>query len=47
MDARCYGIGKRTKYKKLTFALRDLFACVFVACLIASIIILNATLGAI
>ncbi len=47
MDARCYGTGKRTKYKKLTFGLRDLFAFILTASLVAGIIVLNATLGGI
>ncbi len=47
MDARCYGTGKRTKYKKLTFALRDLFAFILVVIVIVAIIILNKTLGGI
>jgi energy-coupling factor transporter transmembrane protein EcfT len=47
MDARCYGTGKRTKYKKLTFALRDLFAFAVVVIVIVAIIILNKTLGGI
>lgn len=47
MDARCYGVGKRSKYKKLKIALKDIFAFAFVGVLIASIILLNIYLGGI
>lgn len=42
MDARCYSGSKvRTKYKKLTFKWRDLFAFILVAALLAGIILLR------
>lgn len=45
MDARCYSGSKvRTKYKKLTFALRDLFAFLLCAALLAGVILFRAFL---
>lgn len=42
MDARCYrGSENRTKYKKLKLSFRDFIAFVFVAALIACIVLLN------
>lgn len=42
MDARCYSGSKvRTKYKKLTFGVRDLVAFLIVCALIAGVILLN------
>lgn len=42
MDARCYwGSKVRTKYKKLTFGVRDLVAFLVVCALIAGVILLN------
>ena len=46
MDARCYsGSTVRTKYKKLTFALRDLFAFLLCAALLAGVILFRAFLA--
>ncbi len=44
MDARCYSGGKRTKYKKLTFAWRDLVAFLLASAMIAGVILLNTYL---
>lgn len=42
MDARCYSGSKvRTKYKKLTFSIRDLIATLIVCAFIAGVILLN------
>ncbi|MBQ8726378.1 MAG: energy-coupling factor transporter transmembrane protein EcfT [Clostridia bacterium] len=42
MDARCYSGSKvRTKYKKLTFGVRDLVAFLIVCALIAGVILFN------
>ena len=42
MDARCYSGSKvRTKYKKLTFSIRDLIATLIVCVFIAGVILLN------
>ena len=42
MDVRCYASSKkRTKYKKLRFAPRDIVAVVFAAVMIAGVILLN------
>lgn len=42
MDARCYsGSKKRTKYKKLTFTWRDVIALLFMAAMIAGVILLR------
>lgn len=42
MDARCYtGAKTRTKYKKLSFGLRDLAAFAVIAALIAGVVLLN------
>ncbi len=47
MDARCYSGGKRTKYKKLTFAWRDFIAFALGAALLAGVILLKIYLPAI
>jgi len=48
MDARCYSGSKvRTKYKKLTFAWRDLIAFLLCAALLAGIILLRVYVPAI
>ena len=42
MDARCYaGSKNRTKYKKLTFGWRDLFAVLFISLVLAGVIVLR------
>ncbi len=42
MDARCYsGSKKRTKYKKMAIAFRDLFAFIMVGGLVAGAVLLN------
>ena len=42
MDARCYSGSKtRTKYKKLTFAWRDILSFVFLAVLVTAIVLLK------
>ena len=42
MDARCYsGYKNRTKYKKLTFGLRDLAGALVVAALVAGVVLFN------
>ena len=47
MDARCYSGSKvRTKYKKLTFALRDLWAFLLGAALLGGVIALRICLPA-
>lgn len=46
MDARCYSGSKvRTKYKKLTFALRDLWAFLLCAALLAGVIAMRIFLN--
>lgn len=48
MDARCYnGSKNRTKYKKLRYGLRDLYATLISLALLAGIILCNVYLGAI
>ncbi len=48
MDARCYnGSKNRTRYKKLTMTWRDLVATLFFGAVLASVIVLNAKMGAI
>ncbi len=48
MDARCYSGSKvRTKYKKLTFALRDLWAFLLCAALLGGVIALRICLPAV
>lgn len=43
MDARCYSGSKvRTKYKKLTFAPRDIFVLFFIAVLLVAVILLGS-----
>ena len=45
MDARCYAGSKtRTKYKKLRFTWRDLFAAIFMLALLAGVIVLRVLL---
>ncbi len=42
MDARCYsGAKKRTKYKKMTVAFKDVFAFIVVAGVVAGVVLLN------
>lgn len=46
MDARCYsGSKNRTKYKKITFSIRDAVGILFVAALITGVVLLNGVLG--
>ncbi len=48
MDSRCYsGSQNRTKYKKITFKLNDLFGILFVSGLIVGVVFLNGVMGVI